>query len=108
MTGLYTDLYELRMASSYLRRGIVGPATFSLFVRQLPPDCGFLVAAGLGEALAFLERFGFDDTDIDYVRDVGGFDERALVALRDLRFTGDVWAAPEGRVVFANEPLPEV
>ncbi len=61
MTGaLATDLYELNMAASYLRREMVGPATFSLFVRNLPPGRGFLVASGLEDCLAFLERFCFD------------------------------------------------
>ena len=57
-SGLLTDLYELNMAASYLERGMGGEATFSLFVRQLPPTRGFLVAAGLEPALEFLEGFG--------------------------------------------------
>ncbi|MFR9779397.1 nicotinate phosphoribosyltransferase [Micromonospora sp. MS34] len=108
MTGLRTDLYELRMAASYLHRGMVDQATFSLFVRRLPPRRGFLVAAGLAEALAFLETFAFDDDELGYLRDVGGFDEPTLAALAGVRFTGDVRAVPEGRVVFADEPLLEV
>ncbi|MGW4296246.1 nicotinate phosphoribosyltransferase [Micromonospora chersina] len=108
MTGLRTDLYELRMAASYLRRDMTERATFSLFVRRLPRGRGFLVAAGLAEALAFLEGFAFDDAELGYLRDVVGFDEPALAALAGLRFTGDVWAVPEGRVVFADEPLLEV
>jgi hypothetical protein len=62
--GLLTDLYELNMAVSYLRRGMTGPATFSLFVRRLPPGRGFLIAAGLEDCLAFLERFGFTAADL--------------------------------------------
>ncbi|WP_433280393.1 nicotinate phosphoribosyltransferase [Micromonospora sp. CA-244673] len=108
MTGLRTDLYELRMAASYLRRDMTEHATFSLFVRRLPPRRGFLVAAGLAEALAFLEGFAFDDAELGYLRDVVGFDGPDLTALAGLRFTGDVWAVPEGRVVFADEPLLEV
>ncbi|WP_406044954.1 nicotinate phosphoribosyltransferase [Micromonospora sp. NBC_00898] len=108
MTGLRTDLYELRMAASYLRRDMIAPATFSLFVRRLPPRRGFLVAAGLAEALAFLEGFGFDDDELGYLRDVVGLDQPTLAALAGLRFTGDVRAVPEGRVVFADEPLVEV
>ncbi|MFG3701900.1 nicotinate phosphoribosyltransferase [Micromonospora sp. NPDC047620] len=108
MTGLRTDLYELRMAASYLRRGMVERATFSLFVRRLPPQRGFLVAAGLAEALAFLESFAFDEDDIGYLRDTVGLDQPTLAALAGLRFTGDVWAVPEGRMVFADEPLLEV
>ncbi|WP_200210469.1 nicotinate phosphoribosyltransferase [Micromonospora coerulea] len=108
MSGLRTDLYELRMAASYLRRDMVAPATFSLFVRRLPPRRGFLVAAGLAEALAFLEGFAFDDDELGYLRDVVGLDQPTLAALAGLRFTGDVRAVPEGRVVFADEPLVEV
>ncbi|SCG54635.1 nicotinate phosphoribosyltransferase [Micromonospora echinaurantiaca] len=108
MTGLRTDLYELRMAASYLRRGLVEPATFSLFARRLPARRGFLVAAGLADALTFLENFAFDDDDLAYLRDVGGFDEQTLTALAGIRFTGDVRAVPEGRVVFADEPLLEI
>ncbi|MER7459848.1 nicotinate phosphoribosyltransferase [Micromonospora sp. NPDC126480] len=108
MTGLRTDLYELRMAASYLRRDLTDRATFSLFVRRLPRRRGFLVAAGLDEALAFLETFTFDCDDLAYLRDVVGFDKPTLTALSVLRFTGDVWAVPEGRVVFADEPLLEV
>lgn len=106
--GLLTDLYELTMAASYFRRGMTGPATFSLFARRLPPDRGFLVAAGLEDCLTFLEAFSFEDDDLEYLRRAQGFDESILDALRRLRFTGDVWAVPEGRIVLANEPILEV
>lgn len=105
--ALTTDLYELNMAASYLRRGMVGPATFSLFVRRLPPARGFLVAAGLEDCLSFLESFAFDDEELDWMR-TAGFDGETVAALAALRFTGDVHAVPEGRVVLANEPLLEV
>lgn len=108
MSGLCTDLYELRMAASYLRRGMVGPATFSLYVRRLPATRGFLVAAGLADALDFLSGFRFTPDELGYLRDVVGLAASDLVRLRDLRFTGDVRAVPEGRVVFADEPLLEV
>ena len=106
--GLVTDFYELTMAASYLRRGMEGPATFSLFARRLPASRGFLVAAGLEDCLAFLEGFSFEPDDIDYLRGTQGFDEATLQALRDMRFTGDVWAVPEGSVLFADEPFLEV
>ncbi|HXF37573.1 MAG TPA: nicotinate phosphoribosyltransferase [Actinomycetota bacterium] len=106
--GLLTDLYELNMAASYLRRGMVEPATFSLFVRDLPPSRGFLVAAGLEPCLAFLEGFGFEEDDLRYLSETLGYDDATIEAFRDLRFDGEVWAVPEGRVVFANEPLLEV
>src|SRR5437762_3294793 len=106
--ALLTDLYELNMAASYLRRGIIERATFSLFVRDLPPGRGFLVAAGLEESLGFLEGLRFESDDLSYLRDGLGFDDVALDAFAGLRFTGDVWAVPEGRIVFAGEPLLEV
>ncbi|GII77125.1 nicotinate phosphoribosyltransferase [Sphaerisporangium rufum] len=106
--GLLTDLYELGMAAAYLRAGMTGRATFSLFVRRLPPDRGFLVAAGLADCLDFLEGFSFAPGELDYLRGTRRFAPEALEAFARLRFTGDVWAVPEGTVVFAGEPLLEV
>lgn len=105
--GLVTDLYELTMAASYLRRGMTEPATFSLFARALPPNRGFLVAAGLDDVLRLVADYGFDADDLGWLAGQG-FDTATLDALRGLRFTGDVWAIPEGRVVFPDEPLIEV
>jgi nicotinate phosphoribosyltransferase len=105
--GLLTDLYELNMAVSYLRRGMTGSATFSLYVRALPKHRGFLVAAGLDDCLAFLEGFGFDDDDLRYLGSIG-FDDRALEDLARLRFDGTVWAVPEGTIVHGEEPILEV
>jgi len=106
--GLLTDLYELNMAASYLRRSMTGRATFSLFVRDLPPGRGFLVAAGLADCLYFLEDFSFTPDDLSYLRHARGYGEDTLRGFAGLRFTGDVQAVPEGRVVFAGEPLLEV
>lgn len=106
--ALYTDLYELNMAASYLGRGMNDPATFSLFVRRLPPRRRFLVAAGLEDCLSFLEDFRFTAEDLAFIRDGLGFGPAAVEALAGVRFTGDVWAVPEGRIVHAQEPLLEV
>jgi nicotinate phosphoribosyltransferase len=106
-TGLLTDLYELNMAASYLRRGMDASATFSLYVRSLPPERGFVVAAGLEGCLEFLEGLRFDDDDLAYLA-TAGFDAEAIEAFRELRFRGDAWAVPEGTLVFAGEPLLEV
>ena len=106
--ALLTDLYELNMASSYLRRGMTAPATFSLFVRNLPEDWGFLVACGLDRCLDFLEGFRFTDEDLAYLANEQGYQEPTLEAFANLRFTGSVRAVPEGRIVFADEPLLEV
>jgi nicotinate phosphoribosyltransferase len=105
--ALITDLYELNMAASYLRRGMVGPATFSLFVRRLPPMRGFLVAAGVEDALDFLGQLSFEPADLDYLAALG-FDDNACSSFAGLRFDGEVWAMPEGQVVLADEPLLEV
>jgi nicotinate phosphoribosyltransferase len=95
------------MAASYLRRGMTGPATFSLFVRKLPPDRGFLIASGLESCLSLLEDFALGDDDLDYLRGLG-FSADDLTSLAGLRFTGGVRAVPEGSVVFADEPILEV
>jgi nicotinate phosphoribosyltransferase len=105
--ALLTDLYELNMAASYLRRDMTAPATFSLYIRNLPPNRGFLVAAGLEACLDALESFSFDEDELAYLRTIG-FDERDIETFRGLRFDGEVWAVPEGRIVHAGEPIMEV
>ena len=106
--GLCTDLYEIRMAASYLRRGMTAPATFSLFVRRLPRDRGFLVTAGLESCLALLSDLAFHPDDLAYLEGELGFPAEDVEALGRLSFTGDVRAVPEGTVAFAGEPLLEV
>ena len=106
--GLFTDLYELTMAAAFFREGLAGTATFSLFVRRLPPSRNFLVAAGLEDALEYLGALRFTDVSLDYLRSLGRFDPAFLDYLRALRFTGEVRAVPEGTVVFADEPVLEV
>lgn len=103
-----TDLYEVTMALSYLREGMERPATFSCFVRELPPQRGFLVAAGTEAVLDHLAGFHVGHEDIEVFAEVLRRPVRDLAPLLDLRFTGDVRAVPEGRVVLAHEPLVEV
>ena len=105
--ALLTDLYELNMAASYLRRGMTESATFSLYVRTLPTQRGFLVSCGLESCLGFLEALSFEDSDLVYLASIG-FDARALEDFAGLRFDGEVWAVPEGRIVYADEPILEV
>jgi nicotinate phosphoribosyltransferase len=105
--ALLTDLYELTMVGAYLEAGMRERAVFELFVRQLPRARGFLVAAGLEQALAFLQELRFDDEDLDALA-ARGFAPTLLRALSELRFTGDVDAVPEGTIVFENEPLVRV
>jgi nicotinate phosphoribosyltransferase len=105
--ALSTDLYELKMAASYLRRGFRHPATFSLFIRRLPPDRGFLVAAGIEDCLSYLENLRFAREELEYLATLG-FDEKDIEALADFSFTGGVRCVPEGRIVLADEPILEV
>ena len=108
MNALLTDLYELNMVASYLRRGMDGTATFSLFMRRLPATRGFIVAAGVESCLDFLEQLHFEEEDLRYLGEVLGFKPADLEAFRRFRFTGDLWAMPEGRIALAGEPLLEV
>src|SRR4029453_130855 len=95
--ALLTDLYELNMAASYLRRGMEEVATFSLFVRHLPPNRGFLVSAGLEPCLTFLEGFGFHDDDLRYLSTVLGYDDETIERFRSIRFEWDGWGGRVGR-----------
>ena len=108
MNALLTDLYELNMTASYLRRGMTGPATFSLFTRRLPRSRGFLVSAGVEACLDLVEQLRFESEDLAYLRDELGFNARDLEAFRRFKFTGDIWAIPEGNIALAGEPLIEV
>ena len=105
MTALLTDLYQLSMLQAYLDEGMHESATFELFVRKLPPGRNFLVAAGLEQALAFLETLAFEDDELGWLEAQGGFSRQLLDHLRSFRFTGDVHAMPEGSVFFADEPI---
>ncbi len=102
---LLTDLYELNMAQAYLDKGEDGRAVFEFFVRRLPSRRGFLLSAGLEDALEFLETMRYSAADIDWLRSTGRFRDNLLDYLKDFRFTGDVHAIPEGSVCFPNEPL---
>ena len=106
--SLLTDLYQLTMLQSYWRRGMNEPATFDLFVRHLPANRRFLVSCGLESALEYLSDLRFDEDGVAYLRSLGRFDDRFLDWLGAFRFTGDVWAIPEGEIVFAGEPLLRV
>src|SRR5450631_536707 len=102
---LLTDLYELNMVQAYLDRGEDKEAVFEFFVRRLPARRGFLLAAGLDDALDYLETLAFSKADIDWLASTGRFRKNLLDYLSSFRFTGDVHAIPEGSVCFPNEPL---
>jgi nicotinate phosphoribosyltransferase len=107
-SALCLDLYELTMAQSFLDEGIGASATFSLFVRRLPRQRSYLVAAGLDDVLDFLGSFAFAPTELAYLESTGLFTSRLLDHLATLRFRGSVRALPEGTVCFADEPILEV
>ncbi len=110
-SALLTDLYELTMAAAYFESGFDARASFELFVRKLPETRSYLVTAGLEQALEYLERLRFTDGEIQYLRRHAAFKhvgQKFFDYLRELRFTGEVWAMPEGTPVFANEPLLRV
>lgn len=110
-SGLLTDLYELTMAAGYVQSGFVASATFELFVRSLPPRRNYLVAAGLEQALRFIEDIRFAQEEVSYLRSLPVFDKvssRFFDYLSEFRFTGDVWALPEGTIYFPGEPLLRV
>jgi nicotinate phosphoribosyltransferase len=106
-TSLLIDQYELAMAASYLERDMNEPAVFELFSRVLPPHRRWLLAAGLGPTLRLIQELRFADAELAYLESLG-FGRRFLEYLATFRFSGDVDAAPEGTVLFANEPLVRI
>lgn len=110
--ALSTDLYQLTMMAGYVQTGLTPLATFELFVRRLPPHRKYVVCAGLGDAIEYLEHLRFNPEDIAYLRsvpDLRGAPPSFLDDyLRNFRFTGDVNAMPEGTVAFEEEPLVQV
>jgi nicotinate phosphoribosyltransferase len=107
-TPLLTDLYQLNMMQAYVDHGLTGTAVFEFFMRKLPPRRGFLVAAGLEQALDFLAGLRFSSEEIGWLAKSGRFGAKMLDRLASFRFTGDVHAMPEGTVFFANEPILRV
>jgi nicotinate phosphoribosyltransferase len=110
-SGLRTDLYELTMAAGYLQTGFAATATFELFARHLPDRRNYLVAAGIEQALEFLETARFSSEEIDYLRQLDVFrnvQPAFFDYLADFRFSGDLWAMPEGNTFFPGEPMLRV
>src|SRR5438094_2135682 len=107
--GLLTDLYELTMAAGYFAHGLADErVTFELWIRHLPESRNYLVCAGLEQAVHYLQHFHFSAEEIDYLRRHPVFEKVPVTwfeRLTELRFTGDLWAVPEGTVVFGEEPL---
>ena len=108
ISPLLTDLYQINMIQAYLDHGNTDAAVFELFVRSLPPRRGFLIAAGLQQALDFLENLRFSSADIDWLKSTGRFNTNLLDYLGDFRFSGEVHAIAEGTAFFASEPILRV
>ena len=107
-SALLTDFYQLTMARAYFELGMDETAVFELFVRQLPRARRFLLAAGLEQALEYLEQFRFDGAELDFLSSLGSFPRAFLDHLAALEFTGSVHAMPEGTPFFADEPILRV
>jgi nicotinate phosphoribosyltransferase len=107
-SALLTDLYQLTMLQAYWQHRMDDIAVFELFVRKLPSDRAFLVAAGLEQALDFIEQACFDEEELGWITRCGTFAPGFADWLRQLRFTGNAWAIPEGTVFFPNEPIVRV
>ncbi|MBW1840278.1 MAG: nicotinate phosphoribosyltransferase [Deltaproteobacteria bacterium] len=105
---LFTDLYELTMAAGYFAHNVLSTATFSLFIRNKRSTRNFFVAAGLEQVLDELAAFRFSPEDIDYLRETGRFTTDFIDYIKQLRFSGEIHALPEGEIFFANEPVLEV
>ncbi len=105
---LLTDLYQLNMMLAYYEHGMTEPASFEFFVRRLPAERGFLVAAGLEQVLDFLERARFSEIELEWLAGCGRFPRDFVDRLAEFRFTGDVEAMAEGTPFFADEPILRV
>ena len=100
------DFYELTMGNGYFQTGLKDRICyFDVFFRQVPDGGGFAIAAGLEQVIRYIQDLHFDEDDLAYLRGKGVFDEGFLEYLRDFRFTGDIWAVPEGIPIFPGEPI---
>jgi len=107
-SALLTDLYQLTMLQAYAAHRMEEPAVFEFFVRSLPPRRAFLLAAGLEQALAYLETLRVQPDELEWLAKDRRFSKEFVRYLEGLRFTGEVHAMPEGTVCFPNEPLLRV
>lgn len=102
---LVADFYEFTMANGYLLKNMNDVAYFDVFFRRIPDDGGYAIMAGLEQVIEYIENLKFDNEDIEYLKNQKIFGEEFLQYLRDFKFTGDVWAIPEGTIIFPNEPI---
>ena len=103
---LLCDFYELTMGGGYFKNGFADRITyFDVFFRRVPDNGGFAICAGLEQIIKYINNLHFTKEDIDFLRSKGVFDEDFLTYLADLRFTGDIYAVPEGTPIFPGEPI---
>lgn len=107
-SALLTDLYQLTMLHGYFRQGMEETAVFEFMVRELPAQRAFLLAAGLEQALEYLQGLRFSTAELEWLETTGRFDRAFVDFLADLRFTGDVHAMAEGTPFFPHEPILRV
>ncbi len=105
---LLTDLYELTMMQGYLKNPVQETVIFDVFYRNNPCGNGFAIAAGLDQMIDYIKNLRFEKDDLDYLKSLGIFDDEFLAYLADFHFSGDIYAIPEGTVVFPREPLVKV
>ena len=107
--SMLCDFYELTMGNGYFVQGMQDRITyFDIFFRSVPDNGGYAIAAGLEQAIEYIQQLHFDEDDIAYLRSRNMFDEGFLSYLRGFRFTGDIWAVPEGTPIFPREPIMTV
>ena len=103
---LLCDYYELTMSNGYYKTGMANQITyFDMFYRENPDKGGFAIMCGLEQVIEYIENLKFTEEDIDFLRSKGVFDEDFLDYLRNFKFTGDIWAIPEGVPDFSREPI---
>ena len=107
--SMLCDFYELTMGNGYLQAGLQDRITyFDVFFRNVPDNGGFAICAGLEQLVRYIQKLHFAEEDIDFLGKKGIFSEEFLEYLRDFRFTGDIWAVPEGTPIFPREPVVTV
>lgn len=104
--GMLMDFYELTMSNAYLNEGLKNKIVyFDMFFRKVPENGGFVIMSGVEQIIEYIESLSFDDEDISYLRSLNIFKEEFLSYLRDFKFSGSIYAVPEGTPIFPGEPI---